>query len=157
MKKHLAVLTFTWTRRNILMTFKGPATRSIHLLELRFHWSNQVDFMRHIIWMSVAQSHVINRYTGGCWSLSQQRVCCCVDRKAEAWIKVSSLWDPNRPLLGEQNHIHGTQELIHIRLIVLLLFFTWGIWGCYFVDSQDSDWINEPAVLYFFLLSGIYI
>ena len=37
------------------MTFKGPATRSIHLLELRFHWSNQVDFMRHVIWMSVAK------------------------------------------------------------------------------------------------------
>ena len=37
------------------MTFKGPATRSIHLLELRFDWSNQVDFMSHVIWMSVAK------------------------------------------------------------------------------------------------------
>ena len=37
------------------MTFKGPATRSIHLLELRFHWSIQVDFMRHVIWMSIAR------------------------------------------------------------------------------------------------------
>ena len=102
------------------------------------------------------QSHVSNCYTGSWRRLSQQRVCCCVDRKAEAWIKVSSLWDPNRPPWGEQNHKHGTQELIHIRTLSLL-FFTWGIWGCYFVDSQDSDWINEPAVLYFFLLSGIYI
>ena len=46
------------------MTFKGPATRSIRLLELRFHWSIQVDFMHHVIYVN-RQSHVINCYTGG--------------------------------------------------------------------------------------------
>ena len=53
--RHLVIFILTWTRRNILMTFKGSATRNIHLLELRFHWSNQVDFMRHVSWMSVVR------------------------------------------------------------------------------------------------------
>ena len=34
---------------------QGICNRSIHLLELRFHWSIQVDFMRHVIWMSIAR------------------------------------------------------------------------------------------------------
>ena len=34
---------------------QGTCNRSIHLLELRFHWSIQVDFMHHVIWMSVAK------------------------------------------------------------------------------------------------------
>ena len=66
------------------MTFKGPATRSIHLLELRFHWSNQVDFMRHIILMSVAQSHVSNCCTGVEEVCHSNEVCCCEDQEAEA-------------------------------------------------------------------------
>ena len=64
------------------MTFKGPATRSIHLLELRFHWSIQVDFMRHVIWMSIARvtSVTVAHHTG--------RVEVCHSNEfVAAWIK----------------------------------------------------------------------
>ena len=63
------------------MTFKGPATRSIRLLELRFHWSIQVDFMRHVIWMSIARvTSVTAHHTG--------RVEVCHSNEfVAAWIK----------------------------------------------------------------------
>ena len=66
------------------MIFKGPATRSIHLLELRFHWSIQVDFMRHVIWMSVAKVTSVTAVTGGVEVLSQQFVVAVWNREAEA-------------------------------------------------------------------------
>ena len=65
------------------MTFKGPATRSIRLLELRFHWSIQVDFMHHVIYVN-RQSHVSNCYTGRVDVCHSNEVCCCMDQEAEA-------------------------------------------------------------------------
>ena len=107
--RHLAILTSIWTRRNILMTFKGPATRSIHLLELRFHWSIQVDFMRHVIYVN-RQSHVSNCCTGVEYVCHSNEICCCMDQEAEAWIKVSSLWDPTEPHWGREERTHKNTE-----------------------------------------------
>ena len=66
------------------MTFKGPATRSIHLLELRFHWSNQVDFMRHVIWMSVAKVTSVT-------ATQEVEEVCDSNRFVAAWIEKQRL------------------------------------------------------------------
>ena len=43
---------------------QGTCNRSIHLLELRFHWSIQVDFMRHVICMSIARVTSVTAHIG---------------------------------------------------------------------------------------------
>ena len=44
---------------------QGTCNRSIHLLELRFHWSIQVDFKHHVIWLSVATVTSVTAVPGG--------------------------------------------------------------------------------------------
>ena len=62
---------------------QGTCNRSIHLLEQRFHWSIQVDFMRHVIYVN-RQSHVTNCHTGVEEVCHSNEVCCCMDQEAEA-------------------------------------------------------------------------
>ena len=66
------------------MTFKGSATRSIHLLELRFHWSSQVDFVHHVIWMSVAKVTSVT-------AAQEVEDVCHSNRLVAAWIEKQRL------------------------------------------------------------------
>ena len=66
------------------MIFKGPATSSIRLLELQFHWSIQVDFKHHVIWLSVTKVTSVTAVTGGVEVLSQQFVVAVWNREADA-------------------------------------------------------------------------
>ena len=88
------------------------------------------------------QSHVTNCHTGVEEVCHSNEVCCCEDQEAEAWIKVSSLWDSKGPRWGEdrsEERIHKTRNIrsSHTRLIVLLLLLC-VIWGRLFVDWLDS-------------------
>ena len=60
--RQLAIGTFM-NKMKYSDDLQGTCNRNIHLLELRFHWSIQVDFMRHVIYVN-RQSHVTNCHTG---------------------------------------------------------------------------------------------
>ena len=138
------------------MTFKGPATRSIHLLELRFHWSIQVDFMRHVIYVN-RQSHVSNCHTSHrrSWSFVIATSCCCVESRSWScdWGKLTlrSHW---APLGRTKAHTPGTQGSSNIRRIGLSCYFHYYAYGAAFLLIDWIPLINKPAVLYLFYYQG---
>ena len=119
---------------------QGTCNRSIHLLELRFHWSIQVDFMHHVIYVN-RQSHVSNCHTSHRkgWSFVIATSCCCLESRSWScdWGKLTlrSHWAP----LGRTNaHTRNTGKLKYQAAWIVLLFSLFFIWGRLFVDWLDS-------------------
>ncbi len=120
---------------------QGTCNRSIHLLELRFHWSIQVDFMRHVIYVN-RQSHVSNCHTSHrrSWSFVIATSCCCLESRSWScdWGKLAlrSIWAPSR---AESTHTeNGTQGSSNIRRGFACHFSLSFIWGRLIVNCLDS-------------------
>ena len=100
-RQNLNLVIFGWTELLILKDFV------IWCKNRCWHWHEQISLV-HMPLVSHHHQSVTQTVRWGSIEVqersSQQRVCCCVDRKAEAWIKVSSLWDPTEPHWGERTH-----------------------------------------------------
>ena len=86
---------------------------------------------------------------------SQQRVCCCMDQEAEAWIKVSSLWDPKGHRWGEDRTPKNKEhtELTHqadCPAVVTMIHI--GPPFCWLTGFRLQ--LTNPPFLYFFYSQG---
>ena len=103
-------------------------------------------------------SVTVTRHTGRVDVCHSNEFCCCMDQEAEAWIKVSSLWDPKGPRWGGRSHTqkHGTHGAR-----------TSGWLSCCFHDDSYGaaflliNWIpliNKPAVfVLLFTVRDLYL
>ena len=134
---------------------QGICNRSIHLLELRFHWSIQVDFMRHVIYVN-RQSHVSNCHTSHRkgWSFAIATSCCCLESRSWScdWGKLAlrSIWAPSRAAHTQKTE-HKEAQISGVDLPVI---FHYHSYGAAFLLIVWIPLINKPAVLYFFYSQG---
>ena len=115
----------------------------VHMLLVRHHYQ------------SVTQTTSVEKQARS----SQQRVCCCMNQEAEAWIKVSSLWDSKGPRWGEdrsEDRIHKNTE--HTELThqadcpAVVTIIHMGPPFCWLTGFRLQ--LTIPPFLYFFYSQG---
>ena len=97
-RQNLNLVIFGWTELLILKDFV------IWCKNRCWHWHEQISLV-HMPLVSHHHQSVTQTVRS-----SQQRVCCCMNQEAEAWIKVSSLWDSKGPRWGEDRSEERTHK-----------------------------------------------
>ena len=152
-RQNLNLVIFGWTELLILKDFViWCKDRCWHWHE-QFHWYTCYSYVTTISPLR-KQSSVEKQARS-----SQQRVCCCMDQEAEAWIKVSSLWHAKCPRWGEGKGKSHTQKHGTHGARTPGWYSGCGHWYSYgaafLLINRIPLVINKPAVFVFLLLSGI--
>ena len=142
-RQNLNLVIFGWTELLILKDFV------IWCKNRCWHWHEQISLV-HMPLVSHHHQSVTQTVRS-----AQQRVCCCMNQEAEAWIKVSLLWDPKGPRWGEDRTPKNTEhtELTYqadCPAIVTIIHM--GPPFCWLTEFRLQ--LTIPPFLYFFYSQG---